>query len=120
MAIGIFLNGAALHFSVINSWGAVLSLILLAIWFSLALSFVKLAFKKKFISHHFKDPVQSFAVGTWVAGTSVCATVLAVQLPSWEWFAHSMGMFATILWLAFTRIWVRNFWRIYKFAQYEK
>lgn len=112
MAFGIFLNGAAYRYPSMEPWWPVLSLCLFLIWLFIAASFLRLVPQKELKSKHLKDPVQSFAAGTWIAGTSVCGTVMIKHLSTWEWLVHGMAWFALFLWGYYIVLSTRNFYKI--------
>src|SRR5699024_11039396 len=63
---------------------------------------------------HFSDPIKSFAVGTWVAATSVGGTVVYHELPELPWIYHSMAVIDAVLWMFFFFLCVKNFKRIFR------
>ncbi|WP_133578821.1 hypothetical protein [Aureibacillus halotolerans] len=120
MALGIFLNGAAHHFAFLSKWDVYLVLLLFVIWLFIAMSFFTLAIRKELGATHLSDPIQTFAVGTWIAGTAVCATIMAQRLPEFIWIAHSLAMFSVVLWIYYLGLSLRNFQRIWKKGLYAK
>src|SRR5690625_6895169 len=43
---------------------------------------------------HLSEPIQSYAAGTWVAGTADCAIVIAKYIPVFIVITHMMAVFA--------------------------
>ncbi len=61
------------------------------------------------MSAHTASPTDSFAVGTWVAGTAVLARVLLLGVPSWRFVALSLLALAFALWLWYLGLVFRGF-----------
>jgi len=103
-----------------DPWWPVLSLSLFLIWLFIAASFLRLVPQKELKSKHLKDPVQSFAAGTWIAGTSVCGTVMIKHFPTWEWLVQGMAWFALFLWGYYIVLSLRNFHKIIRYGLSHK
>jgi hypothetical protein len=85
MAIGIFMNGAIVHFPLLhNEYSRSFAVILFILFLFIAGSYLRDAVQRKIFEIHFADQVGMFAVGTWIAGTSVCGSVLFQRLPGWK------------------------------------
>jgi hypothetical protein len=85
MAIGIFINGAIVHYPSLNTELArSFALILFLLFLFIAYSYIVDSLRGKFFSLHFENHVGIFAVGTWIAGTSVCGIALCQRLPDWK------------------------------------
>jgi len=119
MAVGIFLNGAFDRLHMIDTWGPYLTIGLFLIWVFIVISFIRLLVRKKLIRHHLSEPIQSFAAGTWVAGTAVCAIVIAKYIPEFIVITHMMAVFALFLWLYYATLSIRNFMTIYRNKLYR-
>jgi hypothetical protein len=75
-----------------------IALELLIIWTYLALHFLACAVRGT-MHHHSGDPVQSFAIGTWVAGTVAVAELVLAGVPQWRAVAAALALVAVLLWL---------------------
>lgn len=102
MAIGIFINGAIGQFPFLNNELArSFTLILFILFLLIAVSYIADVWQGKFFRLHFADPVGCFAVGTWIAGTSVCGVALSQRLPDWKPLVQVMVIGNIGLWLYF-------------------
>ena len=114
MGIGIFINGATLHFTWLNNEVArPLALILFLLWLYIASSYIMDAVKGRIFEIHFANPIGSFAVGTWIAGTSVCGIALCQRLPEWKPLVQLLVFGNISLWLYFIYRAVRNFVQLF-------
>lgn len=85
MAIGIFINGAIIHFPLLNiELARSFTLILFILFLFIAASYFIDLLQKRAFKMHFADHLGCFAVGTWIAGTSVCGIALCERLPGWK------------------------------------
>ncbi len=79
------------------------TLILLVIGAFIAGSYVAVWMRGMF--HRYTDvPVDSFAIGTWVAGASVLAQTVLLAFPGWREIALGLGLLASLLWVSY--LWV--------------
>ena len=101
MAIGIFINGAIGAFPLLNILARSLTLILLLLFLFIAASYLADVVQSRAFSTHFANPVGRFAVGTWIAGTSVCGVALCQRLPEWKPLVQVMVLGNLGLWLYF-------------------
>jgi len=113
MSLGIFLNGAVAAFPLLNRSANLLSGGLFLVWLWIAVLLAKPALARRFGAAHVQHPLQSFAIGTWVAGTSVCAVVILKKLPEWEWIAAFLVAVGFALWLFYLGVCARNFHAIF-------
>lgn len=121
MGIGIFINGAIIHFSSLNNEIArPLSLVLFVLFLFIAGSYVMDAVKGRFFKIHFANPLGSFAVGTWIAGTSVCGIALCQRLPDWKPLVQILAIGNIGLWLFFVTRAVRNFFQFFVTESWQK
>ena len=115
MAIGIFINGAIVHFSIFNNEiTRSLAVILFILVLFIAGSYVADAVQRKTFRMHFANPVASFAAGTWIAGASVCGIALSQRLPDWKPFVQVLVIGNIGLWLFFVYRAVRNFFQLFR------
>ncbi|WP_099157387.1 hypothetical protein [Virgibacillus ndiopensis] len=102
MANGIFLIGAIDAFPILDiQLGRYLAFILLIMWIviykSLSVQFLHRDFLILFIQH----PVNSFVIGTWIAGVSVLCNVFIKYFPDILLITQAIGILNTFLWLFF-------------------
>lgn len=110
MANGIFLIGAINAFPSLNEHlGKIFAFILVITWIviyrSLSLQFLKRDFLMPFITH----PVNSFAMGTWIAGVSVLCHVLLQYFPSLVRLTQIIALVNSLLWVGFLLTCLYNF-----------
>lgn len=120
MAFGIFMNGAVYEFSLLGRLALYFAVCLFLSWLFIAASFIRLAWKKELVTRHFTDPIRTFAVGTWVAGTSVCFTVVIHHFPEFHWMARGIGVLTVFLWMYYIKLSVVNFKRLFTSDLYRK
>lgn len=80
---------------------------LLVIWGFIAASYAE-SWRQGRMAVHTGSPNDSFAVGTWVAGTAVTARMLLLGLPDWRALAIALAAAAFALWLWYVRLSVRG------------
>ena len=114
MAIGIFINGALVHFPLLNTgYARSLAMLLFILLLFIVASYVRDAVQGRAFTIHFAHPVTSFAVGTWIAGTSVCGVTLCQRLPEWRPLVQVLVIGNIGLWLYFVSRMVRNFIQLF-------
>ncbi len=113
MSLGIFLDGAVAAFPLPDRGIHILGGVLLILWLWIAVHLAKPMFARKFGAVHLQNRLQSFAIGTWVTGTSVCAVVVLKKLPGWEPAAAPLFAISFVLWLFYLGVCVRNFRAIF-------
>ncbi|EQB34700.1 MULTISPECIES: TDT family transporter [Virgibacillus] len=74
-------------------------------------------FHKDFLISLLINPVNSFVIGTWIAGISVLSNVIMKYLPEFHRFVQGIVCVNTLLWLGFLLICLYNFKRLYKKSQ---
>lgn len=120
MAIGIFLNGAIKKFPVLDiTLGSAIAFTLLLCWVFIAVSYFQSFLKGTFYEQHQNHPIKSFAIGTWVAGTSVVATVVYQRIPELNYFVTVMVAFNCFLWGYFVVLILRNFKTLFSTDMYK-
>jgi len=121
MAGGIFLESVHLTFPADNGhFEKVASLALFLLWLWLIVVCLKEMIRKKDRDSHLGHPLRSFAVGTWVAATSVCGTIFCQQIPEMKDVAYAMAVLDAALWLFFFWLVLRNFIKVFKGKLYRK
>lgn len=109
MAIGIFVLAALQRMP----WGVLpatdlLSVVVLALWLLLAVTFLATSLAGRGAITQSGDPLRSFGIGTWVAGTAVADQVLHLVAPGWRALALALALIALLLWLWFLALVVRG------------
>ncbi len=121
MGIGIFINGAILQFPCLNQELArPFALILFLLLVFIAASYIRDMVKKRMFETHFANPIGSFAVGTWIAGTSVCSIALCQRMPEWKPLVQLLVIGNIGLWLFFIYRTVGNFRQFFKTDSWQK
>ncbi|TKB05631.1 hypothetical protein [Desulforhopalus sp. IMCC35007] len=121
MGIGIFINGAIVHFSLINKeFVQPLTLVLFLLLLFIAGSYIKDMVSGRIFKVHFANPLGSFAVGTWIAGTSVCGIALCQRIPEWKPVAQILVIGNISLWLYFVYRAVGNFYQFFTSESWQK
>ncbi|NIK13426.1 hypothetical protein FHR85_002889 [Alkalibacillus almallahensis] len=114
MGIGVFLYGILLFFDV-SLWLRHLFVVtLILIWLLTSLAITKPVIHKQFIQIHLSDPINSFAIGTWIAGTSIVCNVIVLWLPDWEVVVIPLALLNTVMWGGYVGLVVRQFIRIWR------
>lgn len=111
MAIGIFglvafRNVAALP-AIPAAAAQPFALGLLVIWGFIAASYA-VSWRQGRLAAHTASPSDSFAIGTWVAGTAVAARMVLLGLPDWRALALALAVTAFVLWLWYIRLSIRG------------
>lgn len=116
MSSGIFLAGVLHRFPKLDlAAGETFTLVLFTIWW-----LVTIYYKNDIRQKTFADPVHSFALGTWVAGTSVTGVVLYTRLEELRMLAGAMAVLNTAVWIYFLGICLRNFHRLITAGLYRR
>jgi hypothetical protein len=99
MAVGIFALGALQQMPpAIVSWTPLVAIGLVIVWVYIAAGIVRVWFEGR-IRIYTAEPVGSFAIGTWVAGTAVVARLAYTSIPEWRIPAFGLGIAALAIWL---------------------
>lgn len=110
MAIGIFLIGTIEAFPILNEYlGKFFAFILLIIWVIIYGFLTFQFFHRDFIIPFIKHPVNSFTMGTWIAGVSVLCNVFLDYFPSIIKLTRMMVILNSLLWVFFLIICIYNF-----------
>src|SRR5690625_2274602 len=102
MANGMFLIGAVKAFTLLDILlGMYLSFILLNIWMVIYVRLSIQFFRLDFLIPYLRHPVDSFTIGTWIAGLSVLCNVLLRYFPEILMVTQAIALLNTVLWLFF-------------------
>ncbi|WP_394218683.1 hypothetical protein [Halobacillus trueperi] len=110
MAIGIFLYGAWQQF--FNN-GAVVSVFYLLMTLIIYLLLIRQSLQKGFWKPFLSNPVNSFVIGSWVAGLSVSSQVILEYLERLQILAVIVAVLNTGLWLFFMLLCLHNFKKLW-------
>lgn len=80
---------------------------LLVIWGFIAASYAE-SWRQGRTAVHTVSPIDSLAIGTWVAGTAVTARMVVLGVPHWEVLALALAIVAFALWLWYVRFVIRG------------
>src|SRR5690625_6478247 len=102
MANGIFLMGAVEAFPLLDILlGKYLAFILLIVWMVIYIKLSIQFFRRDFLIPYLRHPVDSFTIGTWIAGVSVLCKVLLRYFPGILMMTQAIALLSTVLWLFF-------------------
>lgn len=101
MASGIFIYASMAHFPWLVPFGRFLAAVLFVFWVILMVSFICSIFQGEFYDRHLKHPINVFAIGTWVAGTSVLGDVFSAYFTDWELFLTILAILNFWLWIGY-------------------
>lgn len=114
MASGIFLIGTVNAFPIIDvQLGKYLAFLVLIAWIVIYKSLSIQFFHREFLIPFIKHPVNSFAIGTWIAGVSVLCNVFIKYFPTIILITQAMAILNTFLWLFFLVTCVYNFRKLF-------
>ncbi|WP_028782389.1 hypothetical protein [Thalassobacillus devorans] len=113
MALGIFLHGVMSHFvnQSAERWFALTFLFLAIVIYS---KLVRQLFQKGFLTPFLNNPVNSFVIGSWIAGFSVLGIVLEHYTPLLHSLAVGVAVINSFLSVYFIYISIRNFKRLWQ------
>ena len=113
MANGIFLMGAVEAFPLLDILlGKYLAFILLIVWMVIYIKLSIQFFRRDFLIPYLRHPVDSFTIGTWIAGVSVLCNVLLRYFPEILIMTQAIALLNTVLWLFFLVNCFHNFKRL--------
>lgn len=114
MASGIFLIGTVNAFPVLDiQLGKYLAFLVLIAWLVIYKSLSVQFFHRGFLIPFIKHPVNSFAIGTWIAGVSVLCNVFLKYFPGIILITQAIAILNTFLWLFFIVICCYNFRKLF-------
>jgi hypothetical protein len=110
MANGIFLYGGIQAFPIIDIYlGKLLAILLFIAWILIYSRLTVQFFQRDFLIPFLNNPIQSFTIGTWIAGVSVLCNVLLKYFPQTLPFLQGMAMINVALWAIFLVTMVKSF-----------
>lgn len=98
MAFGIFIYRLLEHFSWLVPYEKGLAIILFVTWMAMIILLINDRVHGSFQKIHLTDPVNVFALGTWIAGTSIVLNVLSQYFSSWQLAYRILAVFNIIAW----------------------
>ena len=109
MAVGIFSLGALQRLpQPFPSLTPFIAMELLIVWVYIAWRLAACYIGGRF-AVHISDPVGCFAVGTWVAGTTVTASLVNSSIPEWRALAVTLDLVGLFLWVWYVWLITRKF-----------
>ncbi|WP_411346480.1 hypothetical protein ACE3MZ_11050 [Paenibacillus sp. WLX1005] len=117
MALGIFVHGIWQHLTgqPLTSLSARLLIIgIVLVWLYLLASYLTSIRRSTFYEDHVSHPVERFAIGTWVAGTSALLMNLYTGFNA-DWLNETVHIMATLnlgLWLFYMGIVVQGWYKL--------
>ncbi len=113
MALGIFLLGTIEAFPLLDVYlGRFLAAILLILWLVIYSLLTVQFFQKSFLIPFLNHPVQSFAIGTWIAGVSVLCNVFLIYFPGILKITQLIALINSTLWFGFIIVCLYNFTKL--------
>jgi hypothetical protein len=112
MAAGIFLFASLPQITWLAPYSKGLTAVLFATWFWIVGSIVWTVINGTFYEKHFSHPIKMFAVGTWVAGTSVLANVVGKYFMDIAPLLTILAVLNGILWLGYIVMCIRSYKKI--------
>lgn len=103
MSGGIFVIAALGELDRADLVGQLVALELLVIWGYIALSYLRIGLRGE-LGPYVRRPANTFAVGTWVAGTAVLGRALEEVLESWRPLGIALWLIALALWVWYLRL----------------
>lgn len=114
MACGIFINGAMKNIKFLEKNFSLLSaILLLLLWIFIWSSYGASLIKGTFVQQHLSNPIKSFAIGTWIAGTSVTGVAVYQRFQSFSFLAYILLCIGAAIWLFYLGVIVRGYKTIF-------
>ncbi|WP_240376795.1 hypothetical protein [Bacillus piscicola] len=109
MAIGIFLYSAMQQFPLLFAYGKPFTFILAAVWLFIVFSVAATLVDRTFQKRHLPNEIHLFAIGTWVAGTSVLGNVIHTFSLHLGFFPYVMGTLNVLLYVWYIALVLRAY-----------
>jgi hypothetical protein len=114
MALGIFSTASLPHLPFAGSLTGAAAAIVSIAWLAIAGALAASMWSHGLHSHQIEPIVDSFGMGTWIAGTAVLARVLILAEPANPWPARLAFAASMLLWVWFMPRAVANLFRLTK------
>ncbi|GAB3061351.1 TDT family transporter [Virgibacillus ainsalahensis] len=115
MALGIFLYGAIEGFPYLNQvFGELFTIVLVIIGMVIYTVLTRQFFHKHFLVPFLNNPVNSFVMGSWIAGVSVLCNVVTKYFPEISRVVQVTAIINTVFWVLFILYCVYNFKQLWK------
>ncbi|KIL51644.1 hypothetical protein KP77_11560 [Jeotgalibacillus alimentarius] len=114
MAMGIFLFGASKEFTIINKSAGILTVLLLLLFFII---YGKLAWQltdRTFRQSFFRNPVNVFVSGAWIAGIAVMCNVLIEKFSFIEHMIKPVAFSNFVFYLSLLPVYIISFVKLYQ------
>ncbi|MDN5865027.1 MAG: hypothetical protein L0I62_07405 [Gammaproteobacteria bacterium] len=93
--------------------GRLATIEIFVIWLFLAWSFGS-SFVNRHFRMHYAHPLRRFAMGTWVAGTAVLATLATRSMPEAIWFSRVLALVAVAIYLPYVVLFVQGYAQLWR------
>ncbi|GAA0345000.1 hypothetical protein GCM10008967_39300 [Bacillus carboniphilus] len=102
MAMGIVLNGALSYLGMIPEWILTsITLLISTIWILFFYEMILAVIQKQWKQRYLGQPLQLFAMGTWVAGTSMFLLSIFSYFPKQIWLLRIIDGMNFLLWILY-------------------
>ena len=106
-----FKNDSVIHFI------QLLVICIFMLWLFFIYSYTKAIFTGSFYLQHVSGTLNSFGMGTWIAGASVCSMGIIMYLPKWMGIAYIIVAVNSLIWIMLAGLYIRNFVKLLKDEQ---
>lgn len=121
MACGIFINGPMRNIKPLeDNLGKIFTIILLLLWMFIWASFGNTIINNNFKELHLKNPIKSFAIGTWVAGTSVTGIAVYQRISEISFISYFLFAILVGIWIFYVWVFIRNYGIIFREKLHNK
>ncbi|OCA81277.1 hypothetical protein [Pseudobacillus wudalianchiensis] len=113
MALGIIIHGVLYHLA--NShffFIKMLSALTITFWAAFSFSIILSIVYRRFSSLHIVHPLNRFGIGTWIAGTSICAILIFEQFSYWRPAVLFLSYVNVALWIYYLWLSFQSFHEI--------
>jgi hypothetical protein len=120
MSLGIVSQGVLKHFISLDGLpGLLISSLVFSSWIFLVFVYSNTFVKGQFRNLHTNDPVNFFAIGTWVAGTSICCITLYNHIGSIYFVIEAIAILNTAMWIGYISLCIKKFYIIIKSKSFD-
>ncbi len=109
MALGIFLYSTVEVIPLLEEFANIMVIPYLLLSFIIFLAILFQLFQPGFITPFFHNPVNSFVMGSWVAGFSILCNVIHKFIPGTETLVFGMAILNSIVFVVFLSFYIHNF-----------